>query len=255
MKTSKISLVLLLVISLLLVSAAIVFASGTLSDDAYVDSTGTVKDGDGYLSVSASGGVNGCTPTETTFLKFNLSSISGEVSSNTKTSSLNVESIFSSGANASGYLLLWAATDNWSESTGTKPTPVGSSALVTVTLPVSDGIVSFSSDDLNDYLNQESKYVGEGDSTKGDDVASFIILIGECTKLSNSVFFDEKDGDDYGDDPSLSLFDPNSFTVSTIYASRDSKVSHFNWPVMAGLTALLVLVVAGLGFGVRRFNS
>ena len=76
----KRSLVLALILTLCFVSAA--FASAVLTGDTYSDNAAkdTPANGKGYLNAALSGGA-GCTATNETFLKFDLSGISGEVSS------------------------------------------------------------------------------------------------------------------------------------------------------------------------------
>ena len=173
-----------------------------------------------------------------------------------KLSALRSTSVFSSGSSAQGTLELWATdalnplNDGWTEAALTfNNKPSGDRLLATVPLPVADGTVAFSSTNLNTYLNEQTQFTGGGDTTAGNNLASFLIRITGCAAApSSNVFFAEgSPGSSYGSGPRLKLYNSNAVTLRT-FRSADPAV---NWPLIAGGAALLALVG---GLGVYRWR-
>jgi hypothetical protein len=236
---------LLIAVILALLSATVVLASGTLTDDAYTTNasgqTNIAHNGSGYLSVRSSG--IGCAVNDEVFLQWDVSNIQAEVSSSTTTSALRIEKIFNSGSGANGNLEIWSTSDGWDETTITHDNKPGPSALLaSISLPQADGVLSFSSANLDAYLNQQTAWVGGNDTIAGDNIASFIIRIGGCTNPSNQIFLSERGGI-YGTPPSLDLYNPTAITLQAIRASSEPSGKIFGW---LGLIASLALVLGAV---------
>jgi hypothetical protein len=199
-------------IILAIVFISVVLASGLLTDDTYSNvADPLIPHGNDEFLNASSGGLD-CTILNEIFLQWDLSDIQIEVSNEITPTILGLEAVFEFGASATGSLELWSTSDSWDETTLTydstppdKPLPI--SLLATLALPQADGPVSFSSNELNAYINQESAYTGGGDTIEGDNIASFIIRIDGCSPPSNQIFFASSE-ETLGPAPFLDAFGP-----------------------------------------------
>lgn len=143
------------------------------------------------LSV-ASGGLGSCTPSEVSYLRFDLSGLKeGPVSD----AALLLEVTYAAGSN-SGLLALYAAPDTvaggtspWREATLTwsnRPSLEGMARLASATVPARGGPVSFQGQALTAFVNQEASF---GGARPGDNVLSLALLIEGCTGLNSVVRF------------------------------------------------------------------
>jgi len=231
-------LLLSLVASLVLVPVTLAAASNPIDSYVLTSSPGSNFGTSANLAVFGSGGVGVCTATGTAYLKWSLAGTAAAVGATTKLT-VNVNFI-SSGAD--GNVSLYQVTDDsWTETGITaNNAPAPGALLASVPLPGSTGLVTFTGADLAAYVNSQSSFVGGTDTTAGDDVISFAIRISGCTAPSSAISLDsrEKTG---GTAPALSLFDTNAVTL-TGFGAADPTV---NWPLIAGLGALALLIAAG----------
>ena len=228
---------------------SVVIASGTLTGD---QDTGD-NNGSGFLNIQSSGGV-GCSVVNQVYLQFDVSSFNGTASNTTISTTLTIDPVFGS-TGSTGNLNLYAATDGWSETdnppTSTVDTAYGTAGLLTTfTLPAS-GPVSFSSADLNTFLNDQSSFTGTGDPVSGDDVASFIIRIEGCTAPSNQLFIQEGSPGgvpDWGGlPPRIDAYTPTAVEMSAVgTSSSDVK------DTLLPLVALILMAITGTWFILRR---
>lgn len=234
--------VVLIVMLLTLLPVAIVFAATEAIQDSYVSTTsgqtGTNFDGDNIQVASSN--VASCVASNTTYMKFDLSAVNGEVSNNTTSSNLTLTANFvQSGSN--GVLSLYRITDDtWTETTITNANaPALGTEIMTVSVPSGVGSVVFSSAALNTYLNEQSAFVGGGDATAGDNTASFALRITGCTGLVNIVRFNAQE---LANGPTLNLFSPTAVHIANITTSDGNGVSPFIWLAIA-LPLLVVVAV------------
>ena len=225
--------VILIMMLLILLPVAIVFAATVATEDSYVSATsgqtGTNFDGNNIQVASSS--VGSCVPSRTTYMKFNLSAVNGEVSNNTTSSNLTITANFvQSGSN--GSLSLYRVTDDtWDETTITNANaPALGAEIMTAAVPSGTGSVVFSSAALNTYLNEQSAFVGGGDATAGDNTASFALRITGCTNLANVVQFNAQE---IANGPTLNLFNPTAVHIANISTGDGNGVSPFIWLAIA----------------------
>ena len=239
----KMILPITLLLALTLVMTA--SASGTLTDDVNVSSTAVQNTT--ALTV-ASGGIGACNPTYTTYMKWSLTGVS--TAANPKSTLTLRASFLTSGSN--GNLALYEVSDvAWTEATITfaNPPAVGSSPIATASLPTAyPQDVVFTGSALADYINRQSAFVGGDDTIAGPNVVSFAVRITGCTANNSSVAFYSRTGTT---PPALNVVAPTAITLSTFQAA-DPAV---NWPLIAGLGALVALAAGGVLFYRKRATT
>ncbi len=235
----KILRITVLIVLLLSAIATSIFAAVSNPADTYVRTTsggtafGTTDSSNLQLN---SGGLGSCDATDTIYLRWNLSGIDDVVG---PTSTLKLTSNDAQAGNTGSVSLYKVVDDSWSETTLTNntPAPTLGSLIVSVSIPTtSPGTITFTGQNLADYLNETTTFVnGTTDTTAGDDVVSFALRITGCTGFTNSVRFDAKDGS--GTAPTLDLFNPTAITLSTLTATAGSATPYPLLAALIGLTA------------------
>ena len=231
MKRQVVVMSLTLVFSLAL--AMVAFAAPQNPEDAYTKSSEPDTTHNG-AKLEVVGGF-GCAASEYTYLKWDLSNVSGAVA--TPNLNLNVTSLVGGSVDLRLYQVDEQASP-WSEGslTWNNQPPLGS---IIEDQTAAAGTVTFSSAALATYVNQESLYTGGGDTWAGDNTVSFAIGPVNCVGINLVVSMDSKDG--AGTAPRLNLWNSTAVTLSTFHASSDSG-SPLIW---AGL-ALAVAALFGL---------
>ena len=206
-----------------------------------------------YLSTSASG-TGGCkdTPDWIGYINWDLT---GNTSDAWKSAALTLTVHSTSGGTQPFTFTLYGVNDtSWNE-TNNSPDP-GYDALTvlgTATADVSatDSPIVFEDDETN---KMGTYFLGK----KGGQASIAVALTGGCASVGSiTATIEDHEGHggsapESGNEADLVFWTGTGVTAVSL-ASSQAKTT--NWPVMAGLAALLVLVVAGLGFGVRRFNA
>ena len=246
----------------ILIFAIVVFAAATNPQDSYVVIRGTEESSNfgslDYIEASSSDNFAsnppGCDSNHVIYLRWNLDQVNGAASvngTNQTNLTLNLNSTF--GIGTTDRLKLYKVNnDNWTETTITGDNaPALGDLIEDIAAPTSPGTVVFSNAALADWINENSSYVGSGDTTAGNDIVSFAIRIEGCTSTSIERF-DSKETTT-GVPPALNIYDPNAVSVSHFGAQNAGNP--LNWPMIAGLFALAAVVVAGVGYGVRRFKQ
>lgn len=233
----KISII--LTVALLLLFTLSVYALATLTDDAYIDTNDASNTHNGStVSLAGSNFGGSCLSTQTAYFQFDLSTVSGEVSNATTNSVFKLP--ISSVTSASGNLVLYSVTnDAWDESTlvvGNAPA-LGTN-LGSVATPGTSGTVTFTSAAFVTFLNEQTSYTGGGDTTAGDNVASFAVRIENCTGFVTALSVT-------GGATDLDLFNPTAVELNQISATSGFSpnlliVLAFALPLLIGLVLLIM---------------
>ncbi len=239
---------------ILLVLAGTVYAAATNPEDSYVEAIGNQTATHGsetYLEADASYNITtqACDSNFIVYLKWDLDQVNGEASvsgSNKTNLTLNVNLAFQV---SSDTLNLYKVTDDsWTESTinGANAPALGD-LIMQIPAPTSTGPVVFESAALADWINENSSYVGGGDTISGDDTVSFAIQVEGCSDAT-VIRFDSKETTT-GTPPALNIFDPTAVSLASFSATEANSV---NWSLIVGLFALGAAVLVGVGYGMRR---
>ena len=151
------------------------------------------------------------------------------------------------------FTLYPANSDNWTVD-GADPGYDSATVLATASADLSSASsnnmveVVFTSDDLGDYFLNK----------KGQEATLAVVMTDGCGSVSGSVWFEDANGTggtapQSGNEPDLIFYtggDATAVSVSSVNANSGP-----DWPMIAGLVALALAAVAGIGYGVRRFNS
>lgn len=191
------------------------------------------------LNVQSSFSGVGCNPQLTTYLQWDLSSISDSATVGTANLSLTVESqTFGSGT--ANLRLYRVDDDSWTETDPPLQPTLGAS-LATIylsTAPVVGSTLTFpSTTALRNFI---------ADQITGDNLASFAVQLTECTIGAPVVRFHSRESTT-GAPPSLELLGPNSITLND-FSSDNPSIS----PVILAVAALLLGAVVALAVVRRR---
>ena len=241
----------LTVVSILLVSAAAVYAAPSDPADTFTGTGGAAGTAFGTTDKDnleiQSGGLGTCTPSRTTYLRWSLVGVNTELGDTSKL----VLFVNQAQNNNTGFVTLYEVQDDsWDEATltGNTPAPALGSVIASVPTPtVAGGTITFTGTALATWLNKNTFYTGGNDNVAGNDKVSFAVQVANCPGFSNPVRFDSKDKPG-GTAPLLQLYNPTAVTMSTFRAA-DPAV---NWPLIVGLGALAAVVVGGLAVSRRR---
>jgi hypothetical protein len=238
---------LLLVLLLVTVAAAQTSNPREVTYDTFWDINADATAVNGAASiVDAQGSESACTLTRAGLLQWDVSDISTSATiGQVKVTLHTIRS--STGTVDSTKLALFGAPDNWDDTTtqGALPTPPASSTtpLATINGPFTNGVdivfqVTGSSDPLIQYFQSQAT---------GDNIASIWVEFTEgCPGGGTAlVAWDSKEA---GNPATLDLSDTNAVTLST-FSANDGQP---NWPLIAGLLALVAVVVAGTTYVLRR---
>lgn len=227
---------------LIVITAAVAFAAYLPSDDAYVRAGAAADTNYGDQSVlSLYGSTAACTLTDWSYMKFDLSAVTGEIGR--ATLALTVAAAPSSIQAGTTVTLYEVAADGWTESTVTASlAPALGPIIQALPAPTANGqIVTFGdasgASPLSDYLRAQAL---------GDKYASVaLVLTGTCGAQSSAVRFASTEHASIAA-PSLSLYTPTAVTLAT------SSAETVTWPLYAGLGAVALVVIAGLAVSRRR---
>jgi hypothetical protein len=233
----------LVLLSFSLVGFVFAQASGAPQKDTYVNlnAPDTAYSTESNLWATMSGDAGGnCTTTRQIFMEWDLSSITDPSKINSASLTLTVQTFVGSGSNYEVELFESNdAADLNAITWNTKPA-TGNSIEKQPTSASEDSTVVFSSSALVDYLKNEAA---------GDGKATFMIQLsplGSCSGANTQVFYSNEDSD--GRVPDLQILDANAVTLSS-FSANDGQP---NWPLIAGLLALVAVAVAGATYVLRR---
>ena len=232
----------------------VAYAAAINNDDTWVNRTDPTVNYDTQNLEVVSTGFPSCLPADrVVYIKWDLSAVNGEISSADTTSEMILTVITTLGGD--GNLVLYEVPDTpstpgeWYEETVTYAArPSLGSQIMSIPLPTSTGPVSFESDALNDYFNRESSYVGGGDTTAGDNLATIAIQLEDCTQVVNGVVFGDKES---VSPPLLNLFNPTAIKLMSAEASNTNN----NLTLWIGFVVLLVVALGTLFIYRRRADS
>jgi len=222
-------------------------ASGLPSEDASVYSMnpGLTQNAD-KLRVEA--GTPNCAASRTrwSYLKWNLADIPAGQVIGSAAMTLTVDLVNLGVAPPGGpqVTLYQVIDDSWSESsvTAANGSAMGTLIQSIAVPPTAPATITFDDASLTNYLQQQAD---------GDNVASFgLALTGNCgegTVLVRMYSKDQTVVGNYAFRPYLMITNPNAVTLTTFRSSDPA----LNWPLAAGVIALMGLAVAG-GVLLRR---
>ena len=236
----------LVLLSFSLVGFVFAQASGAPQKDTYVNlnAADTTYSTETNLWATMSGDAGGnCTTTRQIFMEWDLTSITDPSKIDSASLTMTVQTFV--GSNSNYEVELFESDDaadlnaiTWN----TKPN-TGNSIEKQPTSTTGDSKVVFNSSALVNYLKNQAG---------GDGKATFMIELsplGSCSGANTQVFYSIEDPN--GRAPDLQILDATAVTLSN-FSANDGQP---NWPLIAGLIALVAVVVAGITYGVRRFNS
>jgi hypothetical protein len=218
----------------LMATSALALASGLPDHDAFVmpddpetpaDESATPHNGQNLDAAASQGGIGACEPTETIYLKWDLSELAG---ANVDTATLTLTATYASDT-GSADLTLYQTSDGWSEDALTLNTaPSISASIQTVSAPpagASPTIITFSNPALVTYIN---------DQAANDGVASFALRFSNCSTGFTFARFADKES--AGDGPYLLMQNNNAVRLHTLRtAGKESK-----WLVVGGLVFIVL---------------
>lgn len=225
----------------LTVSVVVALASGPPDNDSFVRTTSPGANFDTQdLSVAASS--ESCTPTETTYVQWDLTDIPGGETVNTATLTLTTVTV--SGDTSSAMLSLSKTGDDWNgtdASSGDETTITSSNApavgdlIETQAAPTGSGqSVVFNSSSLASYINGEAAV---------DDIVSFALQFSSgCPAGVIVVIFE--DAESAADQPDLQLRNPNAVRLQSLRATSASSEWDMMWEL--GLSVLGLTLIGGL---------
>jgi len=232
---------------LLTIAVPAAFASAlTPTDDAWVNA-GTA---DTYNTTSLI--IQSSTPctvggaTSWAYLKWDLNSVAKQIG--TANISFVVSSTPALGSQASTLSLFAVTDDSWTETNVGTSKPTLGASLTSVTFdpstpPAQGGTVAFpSTTSLVDFLNQQI-----ANDPAGAKYASFGLAFSACSAGAPSIRFASTENITYTA-PQMSLLDTNAVTLTTFGAAGPAV----NWPLIAGLGALVLFIAAGVVIYRRR---
>ncbi len=240
----KLSLLVLVTCVVSLVAAPSAFAADWIPiEDAWGSAT-TSGNGNSLYVVSGGGG-SGCVASATSYLKFDLGTVDRAIESAT----LNLKVTYVSWGSGAVTLSLMSVTDDsWTETSVRVDNPVvieelASKSWAAGAKPAVGDVVTLQSvvgadERLIDFLNEQVN----DDLTK---LATLALRITSCATGSYEVDFGSSEN--VGKEPAMTLEGPLAVNVSV--ASAQPVTS---WPLYAGLAAVALLAVAGVGLSRRR---
>lgn len=212
--------------------------------DSWVDNTATNFGTATTVKVNSSA-VGSCNVSWTTYMKWDISTVTQAIGSATIALTPRFSSYSASAANPVTVSIFQAANDTWGEATinGTNaPAPTGNPLTsFSWTAPATVGTpVTFpNTTELTNYLNSVLP------SNGGNGLVSVAIQVKSCGTGDARIDFDSKESTT-GVKPALNLFKPNAVEVSSVSAQPAT------WPLYAGLAAVALFVVAGVVISRRR---
>ena len=236
----------IIVIIVMLTLTATVFA-GTyraVTKDTTCAPGGSCYDNYGVYLQASNNLAGSCVPTYVGYIGWDLTSESRTWQS----ASLKLRHYKTTGGeNPFTFKIYPANNDTWTED-GTDPGYDDTQELATADYNDPNTTLTFSSDALGTYFLNK----------KGGLASIAVVMTDGCGPVSGTVEFEDMEGSGHtlaptsANEPDLIFWTGSGATAVTLH-SMDSQT--INWPLYVGLVALFALVVAGVGFGVRRSNS
>jgi len=237
---------LLLVLLLVTVAAAQTSNPREVTYDTFWDINADATAVNGAASiVDAQGSESACTLTRAGLLQWDVSDISTSATiGQVKVTLHTIRS--STGTVDSTKLALFGAPDNWDESTtqGNLPTPppITDTPLAEVTGPYTvGGDVVFDVTGTSEALVQ---YV-QDQVSNDQKISLWVEITSDCPTggVARVAWNSRESGTSF-----IELYDTNAVTLST-FSANDGQP---NWPLIAGLLALVAVAVAGATYVLRR---
>ncbi len=251
MKRSRFFFGLVVIIAMVLVSATVIFAGSYRSPDKDTTCDGSnCSNGFGvYVQASGDPGGGSCQPTWVGYIGWDLSSEANTwQSASLKLTAYNVVG----GAPPFTFKVYPANNDTWTED-GADPGYDVNNELATATDDLTDNVVEFASDALGAYFLNK----------KGGEATIAVVMTDGCGTQSGTAQFEDREGSGgsaptSGNEPDLTFWTgtvqngtPTAVGMKSFQAENNTPSSP-NWPLIAGLFALVAVVVVGIGYGVRR---
>ena len=247
-----------IMLAVLLVVTTITFAGSkrSPSKDATGDGTNLYNE---LLEIQSSAelGGSGCKPVYVGYIAWDLTSENRTWQSAT----LTLYAYDNAGPGNYTFTVYPANNDTWPEGgTGADPGYDENTVLATVTADVSGASssdmksITFASNELGDYFLNK----------KGGQASVAVVMTDGCGSLSGDVKIEDREGHGgsaptSANEPDLIFYTgqlvngtPSPVEVKSFHAENNSTPSTPTWPIIVGLFAV---VVVGIGYGVRRFNS
>jgi hypothetical protein len=191
-----------------------------------------------------------CKSTYTPYMKWSLSDVTTAAGA---TSTLTLHAYYVTSGSSGSIELHKVSDTTWTEASISADNPPAVGDLIaSVSVPSTSGTVSldivFTGSALASYINQQSAYVNGGtDTSAGPNIMSLAVQITGCTG-SSAVSFYSSTG---STQPALSVLAPTAVTMSTFQEADPAA----NWPLIAGLGALVALVAGGVLFYRKRATT
>jgi len=232
--------------SLVITSLVFADASGITQADTYVtaaNSDDSSGGSDTLLWATTDGDSDGnCNISQQIFMEWDLEDITDPNDINSAELTMTVR-FFSGNSNAYNVALYKSDNSTNLEAITWNTKPSIGSLIETQSTSSTDGSkIIFSSTDLISYLKTQASTT--------DHKATFMIQLdptGSCGGSNSQIFYSKEASGGRG--PDLQILDVNAVTISNF------SVGDSTWPVIAGIVALALAAVAGIGYGARRFNS
>lgn len=202
------------------------------------------------VQVGGSGGPGGgCSPTRVGYIGWDLSSESRSWTS----AQMTLTAYYKDSNGPFTFELHPVNTETWTESTATDPGYDANTILATATDDLSDNQVVFASDELGSHFQQ----------LKGGDATIAVVMTDGCGSVDALVAFEDREGTggsapQSANEANLVFWtgpvqggSPTAVEVKSLQIENNA-LSTPNWPLIAGLFALVAVVVVGIGYGVRR---
>ena len=243
----KIMILFIMFVAVLAMTATVIFA-GTyrnVQKDTTCAPGGSCYDNFGVYIQAGGDNNGGCDPTYIGYIGWDLSTETGTWQS----ASLKLTHYKTTGGQPPFTLKVYPANnDNWTES-GTDPGYDASQELASATYNGTDQTLTFVSDSLGTY------FLGK----KGGLASVAIVMTDGCGTVNGTVEFEDMEGSggtsapQSANEADLIFWTGGDATAVSVHSLNAN--SGPSWPMIAGLVALALAAVAGIGYGVRRFNS
>ncbi len=237
---------------LVLVPITTIFA-GThrnVSKDITCTVGGACDNGAGVQVKGTGGPSGGCSPTKVGYIGWDLTNETRTWQS----ASLKLTSYYVDSPGPFTFELHPANTDSWTGVTSADPGYNPNVVLATATDDLTDNVVEFASDALGQHFL----------ARKGGEATLAVILTGGCGNIDTTIAFEDHEGTggsapQSANEPDLIFYagpvvngTPTAVEMKSIQTENNNTPFSPNWPVIAGLFVLAAVVVAGVGYGVRR---
>ncbi len=241
-----------MLVALVLVTAVFAGTYRSPDKDTTCDTGSTCYNGYGVYIESSGSPAGGCYPTYVGYIGWNLSSENRTWQS----AVLKLWAYDTAGGGPTYTFTLYPAnSDNWTED-GTDPGYDSNTVLASASVDLSSVSqsnmveLSFSSNELGDYFLNK----------RGQEATLAVVMTDGCGGVSGSVWFEDKDGTggsapQSGKEPDLIFYTGQNATSVSLSSMNAGDTTSTNWTLIAGLVALVLVAVAGVGLGVRRLNS